>query len=300
MLGFSFPSNYTSCNADYCWAISLLNTDVVGEQTYFIALGSADNSTGTGTLQLSKTELSLAGFSSGVSSSGGTIIYNIFTAVADNFNVVANASCTTGRSPMLNNDTTTNFYSDLGVSTRATGSCTIFAYDPQAPGLVSNSFNFYVGEELSVSLPIGGAMVYTRIPFDLQIATSSNTSLPLAVNVTILCPNGESQLFQITSNVLYPNTIITNATMYGNCKMSAVTDPIAYTTYDLTTVNVYTPVNITSPTEGLFWPVNESLKLLLSSYPEATGRDAYFFFICGTQTVQYNLRVNEVLMREFD
>ncbi len=275
-----YPDPYLACDNNSCEDAfnALVNFPVTEGQEYFIAMGNYAGDSGPGTLLLSQANLNLTLFATGVNVSGGQLPYTVSTNASSPFLVNVNVTCSNGY-----NSSERVFCNAeerlLTIPALPEASCEVVATDVVFSGLTSNLESFYIAQPLSILAPAADSTLAVGAPFRVFMNTT-DASVYTLVNFTITCSGG-SQLFELATNV-NSSCVIVDAAMFGACSMSAVSYGGLYATYQDIPIWVTTILFLTSPTEGLVWPISEPLELQTRTDSAAAGESIDFVIQCGT------------------
>lgn len=223
----SFLETYNMCNNDYCEGTSLLNAPVIFGTTYYIAVGGLNDIvtvSGTGTLKLSQSNLTLAIFNSSIPITGGTVEFTIETYAADNFATILQLNCT-GESLIEFNTSTSSTSQTFDLGALNEGVCSVVARDGDNPNLVSNTAYLLVGDPIATSIE---ATIYSTT----EEATESSTD----TSNYFTCTSDVYSSSELLSSITDDETTATTSEVTTNDGITTITETDIETT-DMTTTD---------------------------------------------------------------
>lgn len=247
-----FPTSYLNCADDGCQGAIQSNViaPVTEGQTYYLAVGgyyvagTTENEKGPGVLKLSQADLKLDWVFPALPLSGGPAYYFLNTTAIDQIRSFVAVLCVE-YSGAVRVYTSSSIRGLLLSQVNFAQQCTAIAvadYEVVDPELLSNAQTFYYADEMTLAEPAAGATLINGAPFSILV-TTDDPSVDAVTKVTFTC-GGESETIEVTANEVKADAVFTNPNLVGDCKVMAVTEPVAYATYSYTLLTVVYPLTL--------------------------------------------------------
>ncbi len=251
----TFPAEPLVCS----YAPPIVNFKAIPGETYYISVGGlypADQ--GTGLLSIAPAQLVLTLTTQEVYNGGGfPIIFTVDAVGVPSFGVAVEINC--GWPILVAGVTTSLTPQTLDSPQMPAGNCTMVAYDPDIPSLISNTQSF-ISYGLIVQQPSPNALIDAGSPFDVLIV-SNDPSQNYTVNATVACLESDVvQSIEVNTNVTFSGAQLI-AAAWGDCDVAAVSSQmISFTTTQITANTQLTISN----------PLNDSIISVANDYPFLT------------------------------